>query len=357
MRLEPEFIRNLMRERSPSAAYITALLAPRERSGTRALFSFVSICRDAIDFAGSRSEAQTAIALLTRLFSEGVVQRFANEHSVVDEVIDAVPDFGLAWEAWSFLEEDFEIPRSYAIEFICGLKQDADGYRPETVEDLLRYVYRTGGVLGLMACHIFAAPATIQQAAVDAGSAARLTMIADNIYKDFTLGRCFVPLQWMNYSATQTFAPSWAGEASKRFRLVAEILETSSRSGLAKLPFRNRAAIAAMGVLQRESRSTALRKIDRTADVLIRHAADASWSTILPRLRRVRLASRRVVFAVVDAFDKRSLTPILEMDTTEMSKSEINGQTPFARNALPVRDLATALRNQNILIDRVASQV
>lgn len=353
MRLEPEFIRNLLRERSPSTAYVTALLGARERSGSRALFAFFSICRDAIDYAGSRSEAQTSVALLARLFDEGVVQRFANDHSIVDEVIDTIPDFGLAWEAWSFLEEDFEIPRVYAIEFIRGLKQDADGYRPETVEELLRYVYRTGGVLGLMACHVFETDESAQQAAVDAAGAARLSMLADNIYKDFTLGRCFVPIEWMSYAATQTFAPTWSGEASARFRQLSTILEVSSRRGLATLPIRSRLAIAVVAGLHRESRSPWTRKIDRTADEIIRHSAGAFWSTLVPILRDYQQLARELTFRIADAIEARSLRPLFEASIASTQKLEMPvTANATAANKLPVRDLATALRNQNVLVGR-----
>ncbi|CAN5439061.1 hypothetical protein BH10BDE1_BH10BDE1_05880 [soil metagenome] len=339
-----------MQERSASTAYFSALLAARERSGVRALFAFVIICRDSIDRAGSRTEAQASVARLTRLFEFGVVQRYAKEHSVVDEVIDAVPDFGLAWEAWSFLEEDFEIPRAYAIDFIRGLKQDADGYRPETVEDLLRYVYRTGGVLGLMACHIFSTQESFQQSAVDAAGAARLTTLADNVYKDFTLGRCFVPIAWMSYAATQTFSPTWSFEAARRFRQLAKVLDVSSRAGLSRLPIRNRAAIAIAAVWHRESRASLLRKFDRMADELIRHGADALWTSLVPKLRRIQARARQIGFATAEAVEKRSANGFFENAFRDLGQIE----SPGVRRptTLPVRDLATTLRNQNFLVGR-----
>jgi phytoene synthase len=342
-----------MRERSAPLAYITALLGSRERSGVRALFAFVSICKDAIDLAGSRTEAQASVALLTRLLEEGVIQRYADDHSIVDEVIDAVPDFALAWEAWSYLEEDFEIPRAYAIEFARGLKQDADGYRPETVEDLLRYVYRTGGVLGLIACHLFSVAESVQQSAVDAASAARLISLADNVYQDFTLGRCFVPLAWMSYATNQTFAPTWAAEASRRFRKLAAALESASNAGLATLPLRNRAAIAVLFVLHRESRTRITLKVDRVADVVIRHSAGALWKALVPAVRLVARRARLFGYALADAVEQRSIKPIFSLNR-KSSAADV-ADAPVEIRTLPVRDAATALRNQNLLIGREAS--
>lgn len=352
MRLEPEFIRNLMRERSPSTAYVTALLNSRERSGVRALFAFITICRDAVDRAGSRTEAQQSVALLLRLFSEGVVHRIATDYSVVNEVIDAVPDFGLAWEAWSYLEEDFEIPRTYAIEFVRGLKQDADGYRPKSLEDLLSYAYRTGGVLGLAACHIFSAGESVQQSAVDAASAARLSMLANNIYKDFTLGRCFVPLDWMGDAVTHTFASTWAGEATVRFQQTSSILASSSRPGLAGISFRNRAAISVCAIIQRESHSNLMRKTDRIADELIRQSATAIWSTLGPLLRRTKEQFRNLTVRIAEAIEQRNLKPVIEALVGDPNQVAPTDRVQLRTPRLPERDLATALRNQNILMGR-----
>lgn len=313
MRLEPEFLRNLVSQRAPSVAFAISFLSQRERAGARALFAFIQISRDAVNLAHSRHEAQSSVAMLARLFELGVVERFASDHSIVDTITESVPDFGLAWEAWSFLEEDFEVPRAYANEFIRGLKQEADGYRPESVEDLLRYTYRSGGVVGVIACHVLGLDQPSQQPAVDLASSARLYALADNVYRDFTLGRNFAPLEWVSYATAQTFRSSWATLSSHKFKHLAAALEAHARPRLSRLANRQRLAVSIGLALNREARSSIFRKIDHALDEVIRLCADLLW-----RLFR-------------STPERRGLN---------------------VRHELPVRDVSAVLRNQKVVAAR-----
>ena len=327
MRLEAQFIDSLMRKNSRALYFATQNLPVHQRDGLRALFTFFQISRHSVDQAQSKLEAQSSVGKLARLFETGIASRYETNQPIVDQIIDDVPDFGLAWEAWCSLEEEFGVPRVYAIEFVRGLQLDADGYRPDTTEDLLRYVYRTGGVLGLIACHILATEASAQQPAVDAASAARLTTLAQNVYTHFTLGRIYVPTEWMSYSVTRSFAPAWANEASRLFNQHARILASSARLGFTALPWKTRLAVAGTLVYQLEKRSSLARKVDRVADELIRQGASTVWSYLRPRLQSAR-----------DRALSRTLAPA--------------PLAPLKNPELPVRDISSAMRNQTMLISR-----
>jgi len=166
------------------------------------------------------------------------------------------------------------------------------------------------------------------------------------------LGRCSVPLAWMSYARTQTFAPTWSSEASERFRRLAKVLEASSRRGLAALPYRNRVAIAVVEVLHRESRSRLARKVDRVADTLIRHSAGAFWATLVPMLRNLQRRVLKLFFRFVDAAQQRSLKPLFESSHADASISPIEVKASQRPKSLPVRELETALRNQSVLMGR-----
>lgn len=320
MRIEASFLDRMMRERAP-ALYFTTLTFPQyQRDGLRALYAFFRICRDTIDQSATKQEATFAASRLLRLLENASSDRHAVAQPVVDQVIDESPDLGLAWEAWCALEEEFGVPRAYALEFARGLQLEADGARPESTEDLLRYSYRTGGVVGLMILHVLQLDPALQQAAVDAASAARLTSLSRGIYRHFTLGRIFVPTSWMSYSTTRVFSPAWADQASKRFDTFANVMYASARQVFPELPWKTRLMLATALVLHRESRNRWWRKFDRTADELIRQTASLARETY----ERLRKKSRN------DATKPKMIS------------------NPTAT----VRDFDTVWRNQNMLISR-----
>lgn len=315
MRIEASFLDRMMRERAP-ALFLTTLTFPQyQRDGLRALYAFFRICRDSIDQAATKQEAAFAASRLLRLLENGASDRHAVAQPIVDQVIDESPDLGLAWEAWCALEEEFAVPRAYAMEFARGLQLEADGARPESTEDLLRYSYRTGGVIGLMVVHVLQLDPALQQAAVDGGSAVRLTTLSREIYRHFTLGRVFVPTSWMSHSVTRVFAPAWADQARLRFETFANVMYTSARQSFGALPWKTRLAFAFALVLHREERSPWWRKVDRTIDELIRQTASIAQKTF----RTLR-----------------------EEPSPSLRSAE----------ATPVRDFNTVWRNQNMLISR-----
>lgn len=312
MRIEVSFLNRMMRERAPALYFTTLTLSQSQRDGVHALYAFFRISRDLIDRVATKNEATSAAARFLRLLENASSDRHAVAQPIVDQTIDDSPDLGLAWEAWCALEEDFSVPRAYAIEFARGLQLEAEGVRPTTMEDLLRFSYQTGGVFGLILLHILKLDAKMQQAAVDAASATRLTTLSRDIYRHFTLGRIFVPLSWLSMSDTRVFSTNWSESAARRFESVARVMYASSRESFTGLPWKTRLALAAALVVHREARSRWWRQLDRVADELIRQAA-----------RGVRETYRHY-------------------------------GTPYAAPtaAPPVRDFATVLRNQNLLLSR-----
>lgn len=276
MRLEPEFMRELVWRNSRGLAFTIQSLNRIQRQGARALYTFIRVSRDTIDKAGSKIEAMTSVSALASLFEA------AKGESAIDHAIDQLPDLGLAHEAWLGLEEEFSIPRRLAVEYIHGLRLEAEGFTPKTNEELLRFCYQTGGVLGLVASYIVSAPEGAVQSFVDGGSACRLTSLANNVYKDFSFGRVFVPTEWISQKVTSTFSQGWATEAAKRFSILAAVLYASAREALPLLPFQTRIAISVGLLLHRESRGSLMRKVDRTFDELLRQTATLIWNKIRP---------------------------------------------------------------------------
>jgi phytoene/squalene synthetase len=302
MRLETSFMRKLLLEDAPHVAIAAVSLSDIQRQGVRALYTFFRISRDTVDKAASKVEAQISVQHLNLMF----------ETSNVSDAIEEIPDLGLAWEAWLGLEEEFGIPRVYALEFVRGLRLETENFRPENVEDLLRYCYLTGGILGLIVSFIITAPESAKQMLVDAGSAARLTTLARNIPADFARGRIFVPTEWFSRSATTVIPGAWSKESEKRFNRLAALLYKSSREAFPLLPYRSRIALATALVLHREKGRSVFRRIDRAFDEFIRQSAGA----------------------IASAY-----------------RNETPPQLPIA-----TRDMALALRNQNLRIASYAAR-
>ncbi len=309
MRLETGFMRELLLRGVPHIAYASAPLSEIQRQGIRALYTFIRISRDTVDKAASKVEAQIAVQHLVRLF----------EDSNVEDAIEEIPDLGLAWEAWLGLEEEFAVPRSYALEFARGLRMETENFRPETVQELLGFCYRTGGVLGLVLCHILSGPESAMQAMVDAASAARLTSLSRNLNRDFGLGKIFVPLDWFSRATTTRLSDVWSVESARRFDNLAFVLDKSARETLQVLPFVTRISLSLAIVLHQEGGSSVFRKIDRAIDEMLRQSGTAALRWL------------------------RSITAISHAEFPLTTKSE---------RPLPPRDAAFAIRNQNLRFSR-----
>lgn len=309
MRLQTDFMRQLLLRGAPHVAYASIGLTEIQRQGVRALYTFFRISRDLVDKAASRVESQISVQHLNRLFEE----------SNIDDAVEVIPDLGLAWEAWLGLEEEFNVPRTYAIEFARGLQMETENFRPQTTEDLLQYCYRTGGVLGIVVCHILGAPEAAMQSMVDAGSAARLTSLAQTIRHDFLVGRCFAPTEWFPFGIGN-FTTAWAAEASARYEQLAFVLYNSARDMLNLLPLSARMALMIPLAIHKEKMSSRLRRFDRVIDEFLRQF----FGNIIVYLR--------AIYAI--------------------SRSEFPAGYSSARHALPPRDVSLALRNQNLRLGR-----
>ena len=150
------------------------------------------------------------------------------------------------------------IPRAMIEDHIAGFQLDADGWAPETEEDLLRYCHHVAGVVGqMMALVMGVAPddtATLERAD-DQGLAFQLANIARDVGEDAANDRCYLPREWLDEVG---LSAETMMEPENRPQLVplvarlcdrAETFEASARSGTVALPFRAAwAVLAAAGI-------------------------------------------------------------------------------------------------------------
>lgn len=163
-----------------------------------------------------------------------------------------------SFDALGVVAAECAIPRALIEDHIAGFALDADGWVPETQDDLLRYCYHVAGVVGMMMAMVMGvAPddAETLDRANDLGLAFQLANIARDIGEDADNGRCYLPRQWL---AEKSIDPenlrdpahrSALADLSKRLAELAGQYEERARIGTAALPFRSAwAVLAAAGI-------------------------------------------------------------------------------------------------------------
>jgi phytoene synthase len=133
------------------------------------------------------------------------------------------------------------IPRAMIDDHIAGFALDAEGWRPRTEGDLIRYCHHVAGAVGQMMAVVMgvsADDADTLARADDLGIAFQLANIARDVREDAAGGRCYLPQDWLDAGMTEV-------EALRRLTGLAAHYEESARIGARRLPFRSRWAVLA----------------------------------------------------------------------------------------------------------------
>ncbi len=278
----------------------------RQLQATREFYSFCRIVDDAID------EAPTAE--IARQRAEALLQAIDRNETTSDEPLN------VALESWRALEDQFQIPRTYARELILGQLMDAQGFRPATQAELDLYCYRVAGVVGLAMCHItgilkapiLKAPENsaarnrqsqtseieILSMAAACGRALQLTNIARDLFEDHRRGRNYFP-QDLSPQINTNFDPELAYQQAQQLLSWADESYAIARKGWWSLPFRPRLAVAIAQSLYREIGQQILRQ--GSAATLRRQ--------IVPRHRQITMAIGLSIKLVVNELWSRLSRP------------------------------------------------
>jgi phytoene synthase len=215
--------------------------ATRERAWL--LYAWCRACDDAAD-------GQTLGHAATGATGDALTQlRIGTAKALGDE-----PTGELPFEALRLVARECAIPHGFVADHLLGFAMDGDGWRPQTEADLLAYCYHVAGVVGcMMAVLMGVAPEdrdTLDRAC-DLGIAFQLANIARDIADDHSIGRCYLPAEWLSERGVPPsdlmrfeHRRSLAAFAA-RLGTLAEAYERSARGGAQKLPFRSRWAVLA----------------------------------------------------------------------------------------------------------------
>lgn len=185
----------------------------------------------------------------------------------------------LPFAALRQLAREVDIPRQWIDDLLEGFALDAQGWRPQSTDDLLRYCYHVAGSVGrMMAVVMGVDPADTDtlDRACDLGIAFQLANIARDLVPDAATGRIYLPAAWLDEAG---LAPETLGLAANRESLagvagrlvhLARAYRASARVGAARLPLRSRLAVLAAEAIYGEIGERVIRKGPAAWDTRVR---------------------------------------------------------------------------------------
>ena len=204
------------------------------------LYGWCRYCDDQVDRAGMAESR------------EQLERRLAKLSEATRSVFSGAAQGQAVFIAMQYIVQRYSIPAHYALELIEGMAMDARGTRYQTFNDLALYCYRVAGTVGLMMSHVMGL--RDEQAlkhAADLGIAMQLTNIARDITEDASMGRIYLPLEWLTEA---DIAPEEIAAVKNRPKLALvtkRLLQEAQRyylsgdDGLWHLSFRSACAVAA----------------------------------------------------------------------------------------------------------------
>jgi 15-cis-phytoene synthase len=158
------------------------------------------------------------------------------------------------FDALGLVARECGIPPRYIDDHIAGFALDAEGWRPRSEADLLRYCYHVAGAVGCMMAIIMGVSpqdeATLDRAA-DLGIAFQLANIARDLTDDAAVGRIYLPDDWLREAGIPAAEIGEPRHRAALARLAARLgalearYRASAREGARALPFRARWAVLA----------------------------------------------------------------------------------------------------------------
>ncbi len=209
------------------------------------------------------------------------------------------------FDAFGIVAHECQIPERAAHDHLDGFALDADGWRPQTTDDLLRYCFHVAGAVGVMMALVMGVDPedkdTLDRAS-DLGLAFQLANIARDIVADAQEGRVYLPKDWLDEAGLDAAALADPANGDRiaplahRLVMLSRDYRASARVGARRLPLRSRLAVLAASnvygaigekVVERGAGAWNSRTIVTDSEKLEEFAL-AVWQAILPPPTRGR---------------------------------------------------------------------
>ena len=238
--------RKSIRKGSRSFALASGLFDKATRERVWLLYAWCRRCDDIADGqdhgAGSGLKLDDATAR----------QRVMAIRILTERALEGQPTAETAFDAFGQVAAECRLTAEDANDVIEGFALDAQGWRPRTEEDLMRYCFHVAGAVGVMMAKIMGISKDDHDAldrACDLGLSFQLVNIARDLSDDDARGRCYIPTEWL---AEADIPPGVRLRPEYREELVALVArlldmaeqhEAVARFGANGLGFRQRWAV------------------------------------------------------------------------------------------------------------------
>lgn len=227
----------IIREGSKSFRFASNLFDQETRERAWLLYSWCRACDDIADGQTLGHDAVAPADPAERL----AFLRETTDRALAGETIGNAP-----FDALRLVSAECAIPRRFIDDHLAGFALDAEGWRPQTESDLLRYCYHVAGAVGCMMAVIMGVSPDEEETldrAADLGIAFQLANIARDLVEDAGVGRTYVPADWLETSELDTRDRAGLARIAQRLEALAAPYEASARVGATRLPFRARWAV------------------------------------------------------------------------------------------------------------------
>ncbi len=231
----------VIREGSKSFALASLLFSPGRREAAALLYHWCRTCDDAVDRAATSAERHARVDELIRL-----TERAYRAESAAAEPLPP------AFEALRAVVLRYGVPIRYALDLLEAMRADAEGRRYRTFSELVYYCYGAAGTVGLMMAHVMGvSDERALRHAMDLGISMQLVNISRDVAEDVTLGRVYLPLQWLEESGVPVERLLEPAHREAVFGVVrrlireADAYRASGESGIRFLSFRSALAVRA----------------------------------------------------------------------------------------------------------------
>ncbi|MEQ8667914.1 MAG: phytoene/squalene synthase family protein [Pirellulales bacterium] len=331
----------VLNQSSRSFSMAARLLPKNTREDVARLYAWCRWCDDAVDEAGSFSEAR---------------DRLQELKTDVRRIYHGLPTRHPASKWLAAIVRKYQIPISLPIDLLRGMELDLR-HRPFTsVKQLVQYSYLVAGTVGLMMSRILGAtnPDALRRAK-SLGIAMQLTNIARDVRDDWRMGRRYIPTPWLELDPNCDIEPTsqMVRSAAKKLLDLADVYYAMGFSGLEHLPDSSRLSIRISGTIYREIGETIRRN---NCDVMRgRISVPLRRKTVLAGkcvLEEIVIRSRRWgqhTFSLIIQLTHRFCTPLFDqgnlMNTNSwymlflgFSLTLITGATLFALVGINPKD-------------------
>jgi phytoene synthase len=254
-------------------------------------------CRRCDDIADGQDHGRNSAGDTLKLDESSARDRIQAIRVLTRRALDGRPTAEVAFDSLGQVAMEAGLSEDMAGDVIDGFALDAEGWRPRTEADLMRYCFHVAGAVGVMMARVMGVPAGDRETldrACDLGLAFQLANIARDVSEDDAAGRCYLPAEWL---AEADIPPGQHMKPAYREQLVALVArlvalagahEAAARFGANRLTFRQRwAVLAAAGIYGAIGRQ-------------VRDLGPAAWDHRVHTGRRAKL--RMVARAFFEAF-------------------------------------------------------